>query len=262
MLEISKLSEKYKESSAMRTIDLLKIFLRSLFIESSFNFSHMQNIGFAYALIPLVKRLGGGRKRTARILERHVQLFNSHPYMTGAIIGSVVKLEEECPGGDCPEAVTLKKSIMSPYAAIGDPFFWGALRPLSLIVGVIIAVKGFIVAPIVSIVIYNAIHLWVRIKGFIEGYRNGRGAIEFLKTMNLPDMSRKIRWASLFLLALLTVTLMIILPFPGVKSFGFWGSILVLVAILLFSWLMEKGLSPFVLLYGSTVVIMVAVIII
>lgn len=253
MLEKSNFSEKYKESNVMRTIDLVKIFLRSLSIESSFNFSHMQNVGFAYSLIPLMKRLGGERKSIAPILQRHVQLFNTHPYMTGAIIGSVARLEEGCSGDDCPEAVLLKESVMSPYAAMGDPFFWGALRPLTLIVGVIMALKGLIVAPIVSIVLYNSIHLWVRVKGFIEGYRDGRGAIDFLKTLNMPDMSRNIRWASLFLLALLAIIITMLQSFPGVESFGVWRSVAVLVVILVFSWLMEKGLSPLILLYGSTV---------
>jgi len=239
----------------MRTIDLIKIFLRSLSIESSFNYSHMQNIGFAYSLIPLVRRLGGGRERTAGILQRHVRLFNTHPYMTGAIIGSVARIEAACPAEDCPEAVALKESVMSPYAAMADPFFWGALRPLSLIVGVIMAVKGLVAAPIVSIVLYNAIHLWVRIKGFIEGYRHGRGAIDFIKTLNMPDMSRRIRWASLLLLALLATIVTTLQPLPGVESLGLLGLLPVLGVMLLFAWLVEKGVSPLMLLYGSTVIL-------
>ncbi len=238
----------------MRTIDLVKIFFRSLSIGSSFNFSHMQNIGFAYSLIPLVKRLGGDRKGAAQILERHIQFFNSHPYMAGPIIGSVVKLEENCKGGDCPEAVKLKKNLMSPYAAMGDPFFWGALKPLSLIVGVIIAIKGLILAPLVSIMIYNSVHIWVRLKGFVEGYRDGRGAIDFLKTINMPNISRKIRWVSVFLLSLLTTVILAVRPVPGVEDLGFFGSLPVLVAIIVCSWAIGKGVSPLTILYGSSVV--------
>jgi len=241
----------------MRTIDFAKIFFRSLSIESSFNFSRMQNIGLAYSLIPLVKRLGGDRKVAARILERHIQFFNSHPYMTGPIIGSVVRLEENCKGGDCPEAVKLKKSLMSPYAAMGDPFFWGALKPLSLIVGVIIAIKGLILAPLVSILIYNSIHIWVRLKGFVEGYRDGRGAIDFLKTINMPEISGKIRWASVLLLSLLTAVILAVRPVPGVEDLGFFGSLLVLVAIIICSRAIEKGVSPLAILYGSAVVFLI-----
>ena len=62
----------------------------------------------------------------------HLQMFNTHPYLTAAVIGSVVRLEED---GDKLEADHLKKAVMGPYAAIGDSFFWGRcghFRPLAL----------------------------------------------------------------------------------------------------------------------------------
>lgn len=257
VLEILRFIEKYKESNLMRVIDLARIFFRSLSIAASFNFSNMQNVGFAYSLIPLVKKMGGERKMVAQILERHIQFFNSHPHMTGPIIGSVVRLEENCKGGDCPEAVKLKKSLMSPYAAMGDPFFWGALKPLSLIVGVIIAIKGLILAPLVSILIYNSISIWVRLKGFVEGYRDGRGAIDYIKTINMPKISRKIRWVSVFLLSLLSAVILAVQPIPGLEDFSYLGSLMVLVSIIICSWAIGKGVSPFSIIYGSSVLFLI-----
>ena len=244
----------------MRAIDLARIFFRSLSIGASFNYSRMQNIGFAYSLIPLVKRMGGDIKGTAEILERHIQIFYSHPYMTGPIIGSVVRLEESCKGADCSEVIKLKKSLMAPYAAIGDPFFWGALKPLSVIVGVIMAIKGMLLAPLIAILIYNFISIWVRLKGFVEGYRDGRGAVDYLKTINMPKISREIRWVSVFLLALLSAVMLAVQSVPGVEKFGYVGGLLVLVAIIICSWVIQKGISPLVIIYGSLILFFVIII--
>lgn len=241
----------------MRAIDLARIFFRSLSIGASFNFSRMQNIGFAYSLIPLVNRMAGDIKGTAEILERHIQIFYSHPYMTGPIIGSVVRLEEGCKGADCSEAIKLKKSLMAPYAAIGDPFFWGALKPLSVIMGVIMAINGLILAPLISILIYNFISIWVRLRGFVEGYKDGRGAVDYLKTVNMPKTSKEIRWVSVFLLSLLSVVLLAVQPVPGVDKFGCVGRLMVLVAMIICSWVIQKGVSPLTIIYGLSVLFFV-----
>lgn len=242
-------SEKLRK---MGTKDLLKIFLRSLSIQSSWNFSRMQNVGFAFSLIPLIRKMGVNRQRTAGILTRHISLFNSHPYLTGPIIGSVTRLEEEsCEVADCPEAARLKNTLMAPYAALGVPFFWGALRPSFVIAGIITALEGSLLAPLFFMFLYNCVHVWVRCKGFIEGYRDGKGAIEFLRGINMPQKTRMIKWVSLVLLALLAA---IVLAIPSFSILGISRIIavpLVLISILLCGFIVKKGVSPLVLLYGT-----------
>jgi PTS system mannose-specific IID component len=234
------------------TRNLMEIFLRSLSIYSSWSYSGMQNIGFAYSLIPLIKKMGADKKRAANILKRHAQLFNTHPYLATPIIGSVVRLEEEsCESDDCPEAVNLKKTLMAPYAALGDPFFWGALRPSLAIVGTILALRGLLVAPLVFLLMYNSVHLWIRVKGFIEAYRDGKGAVDFLRGINMPERTKRIKWFSVVLLAILTVTVIKIPSFSILGIPGIFAAFLVLVSILFFYWLIRKGVSPLIILYGS-----------
>ncbi|MEN6463616.1 MAG: PTS system mannose/fructose/sorbose family transporter subunit IID, partial [Syntrophaceae bacterium] len=169
--------------------ELWNVYVRSLSIHSSRNFWRMQNLGFAFSIAPVLKKLAENKEQAAKMLERHLQLFSTNPYMSGPIIGSVIKLEEELDrGGDCPDADQLKKTLMAPYAAMGDSLFWGSLKPFASAMGVLGALKGFLGAPLVVLFIFNPVPFWVSIRGFFEGYRRGKDGIEFLRTANLPRM--------------------------------------------------------------------------
>jgi len=236
--------------------DLIEIFLRSLFVQSSWNFRRMQDVGFAYSLIPLARRFGDNKERISGVLTRHVQSFSSHPYLTGAIIGSVAKLEEASEGDNCPEALRLKETLMAPYAAIGDPFFWGGLKPLSSVAGVILALEGLLVAPLFFLLMYNSIHLWVRLRGFIEGYIDGKGGIGFLSAIDLPGKTRMLKWVTTFFLALLCAVFVNssfpLADFPwGVAVGGTFA------LILLCFWLLGRGISSLVVLYGAVALLFV-----
>jgi PTS system mannose-specific IID component len=222
----------------------------------------MQNLGFAYSLIPLVKSLGDDQGQKQRLLSRHMQFFNSHPYMTSPILGSVVQIEEtnlkNVSHGISEEALTLKNTLSGPYAAIGDSFFLGAYRPLSALVGVFFAIEECFAAPLLTCVMYNTVHLWIRWKGFFEGYRLGKQGIDFVRYLDLPKKSGKIRWVSLFFLALIAVLLSSkgIVPVP---FFFFWVQMILkiggLLCILLCFWGINKGISPVHILYGMAIII-------
>ena len=234
----------------MKKSDLAGIFLRSLSIQSSWSFRGMQDVGFAYSLIPLVSS-GKGKKWISGILARHMRPFSSHPYLTGAIIASVVRLEEESSGSSGPpEAIRRKEALMAPYAAVGDPFFWGGLRPFSSVAGVILALEGLVIAPLFFLLVYNSIHMWIRLKGFIEGYQDGKGGIGFLGRIALPYKTRRLKWVTTFSLALLgAVFLDSYFPLANLT----WGVALggTLALILLCSWLVSRGISSLAVLYGA-----------
>jgi PTS system mannose-specific IID component len=212
----------------------------------------MQNVGFAFSLIPLIRKIGVDKQRRAGILTRHVSLFNSHPYLTGPIIGSVTRLEEDsCKDIDCPEAVSLKKTLMAPYGALGVPFFWGALRPSFVIAGVITALEGYLLAPLFFMLLYNCVHVWVRLKGFIEGYRDGKGAIEFLRGIDMPQKTQMIKWFSLVSLSLLAVIVLAMPSFSVLEIPGIIAVPPILISILLCRFIIKKGISPLVVLYGT-----------
>ena len=108
----------------MKRTTLIRIFLRSFFIQATLNFRRMQNLGFAMAIIPLIRELRLQQRDSERMLTMHLQMFNTNPYFSASVIGSVVRLEEEHAGkGDASDIPAIKQSLMGSYAAIGDIFF-------------------------------------------------------------------------------------------------------------------------------------------
>ena len=239
----------------MKRSTLFSIFMRSLTIQVSFNFRRMQNLGFAFAMFPLIAEQRKDRREMEVFLARHLQMFNTHPYLVSSVIGSVARIEEEA---STPEsAEDLKNALMGPYAAIGDSFFWGALRSFSAVGAVILALAGILLAPLAFLLLYTPAHLWVRVKGFLEGYRCGRNGIAFIRALDLPKESVKLRYLSLILIGLLAAvavdTTCRSWNFPPGIPGGTAGFVLLL---LVFAGV-HHGVSSLKILYGMSLLCMV-----
>jgi PTS system mannose-specific IID component len=146
---------------------------------------------------------------------------------------------------------TFKVGLMGSLGAIGDSFFWGALRPFAGIAAVCLAIAGFFLAPLMLLVLYNPVHLWVRIRGFITGWRQGQNAIDFIRRLDLPEMSRRIRWGSTILLAVAAYLASTAGPFHDLLQPGLPGQVGGLLVVLASLLAVRKGISPLAILYGS-----------
>jgi PTS system mannose-specific IID component len=236
----------------------LKIFLSSLLIQSSFNYRGMQNLGFTFSLLPLARMLTGDKKRVAALLTRHLQMFNTHPYLSAPIIGSVVRMEEEDKETDKSgaAAVNLKNALMGPYAAIGDSFFWGALKPLAAVFSVLLALQQYLLAPLALLLIYNPAHLWVRIRGFMEGYHRGKEGIYFIRYLELPRLTGWVRWFSLAGLGAIAALSSQSIHAPSLgRGIGLLTPVAFLSLIILFYWGMRNGVSQVMIIYGLVLII-------
>ena len=242
----------------MKRESLIKIFLRSFFIHTTLNFRRMQNLGFAYSIIPLLRerKLSGGDEK--EMLTRHLQMFNTHPYLSAPLIGSIIRMEEERQAGDDAAVIVMvKQSLMSPYAAIGDTFFWGVLRPCAGIIAVSLAGLGYLFAPLAFIIFYTPAHVWVRLKGFMEGYRWGKQGIEFIRKIDLPSIGARVRWLSLVVLSGCGTWLLQ----EGHSVFAGTHRLVVAMAMLVIIlscwWLIKKGVSQIYILYGAALLFMI-----
>lgn len=239
----------------MKKTTLMRIFLRSFFIQTTLNFRRMQNLGFTMSIIPFIRELRLQQKDSERMLNMHLQLFNTNPYFSASVIGSVVRLEEEQAGkGDALDIPPIKQSLMGSYAAIGDIFFWGALRPFASIFTVILAYMGLILAPVAFLLIYTPAHFWIRLKGFIEGYRQGKKGFEFIRSLDLPRVAVKIRWLSLIILAGAVIWLSNYGNWPFIKTHGVIIKLTAMAVILLCLLLIKKGISQIYIIYGAIVI--------
>ena len=238
----------------MKKTTLVKIFLRSFFIQTTLNFRRMQNLGFTMAIIPLIRELRLQQRNSERMLTMHLQMFNTNPYFSASVIGSVVRLEEEQAGGEALDIPPLKQSLMGSYAAIGDIFFWGALRPFASIFAVILSYMGLVLAPVAFLLIYTPAHFWIRLKGFIEGYRQGKKGFEFIRSLDLPSVAVKIRWLSLIVLAGAVIWLSCYGNWPFIKTYSVIMKLTAMAFVLLCLLLIKKGISQNYIIYGAVVI--------
>ena len=210
-------------------------------------------------MMPLARGRKTDPESASAMLTRHLQMFNTHPYLTAPVIGSVVRMEEESTSGQDAKAVlSVKQGLMGPYAAIGDTFFWGALRPCAGIAAAAAAFQGWIIAPLIFLLVYTPFHACVRFGGFIEGYRKGKLGIEFIRKLNLPRLGVWVRWLSVALLAASSVWL-----FHPANYFALINirAVIIqtaaLVVILACVLMIRKGISQTYILYAAVVLFLI-----
>ncbi len=155
----------------------------------------MQNLGFAYAIDPALRRLYADPGEHGEALRRHLGTFNCHPYTAAAIVGGAIHHEERVAAGGEPPAAPLayKQVLQGPLAAVGDGFFWAGLRPFF---GALAAVGTLLVgwpALVASILVYNLLHFWLRWSLFTAGYRTGDEVVVRLAALSLPAWAARLR---------------------------------------------------------------------
>jgi len=174
---------------------LRRVFWRCLFLQAAWNRRGMQNLGFAYAIDPALRRLYADPGKRSEALRRHLATFNCHPYTAAAIVGGAIHHEERVAAGEEPPGAPLayKQVLQGPLAAVGDSFFWAGLRPFF---GALAAVGTLALgwpALVAALLLYNALHLWLRWSLFRAGYRAGDEVVVRLAALSLPTWTARLR---------------------------------------------------------------------
>ena len=158
---------------------LARAFFRSLFLQAAWNPRGMQNVGFADAIAPALEELYPDPAERAKAAARHLEFFNCHPYLAAAILGGAIRLEERVAAGEAPpESVSRFKTTLPPFAALGDGFFWLALRPVAALAAAVTEPFLGLGCVLVFLGLYNAVHLPVRVWLFATGYSRGEGVVD------------------------------------------------------------------------------------
>ena len=138
----------------------MQVAWRSTFLQGSWNYERMQNGGFCYAMIPAIKALYKNKEDQVAALKRHLEFFNTHPYMASPIIGVTLAHEEDGAHGSNVDDQTIngvKVGMMGPLAGVGDPVFWFTLRPMLGALGASLAMSGNVLGPIIFFLAWNII---------------------------------------------------------------------------------------------------------
>ena len=133
---------------------------RSTFLQGSWNYERMQNGGFVFAMIPAIKKLYSTKEEQSAALKRHLEFFNTHPYVASPVIGVTLALGEDRANGtevDNAAIQGVKVGMMGPLAGVGDPVFWFTVRPILGALGASLAMSGNILGPILFFVLWNVI---------------------------------------------------------------------------------------------------------
>lgn len=138
--------------------DRWDVMWHSQFLQGSWNYERMQNGGWAYSMIPALRKLYPKKEDMAAALQRHLVFFNTHPYLASPIIGVTLALEEDKANGvevDDEAIQGVKVGMMGPLAGVGDPVFWYTVRPILGALGASMAINGNILGPILFFILWN-----------------------------------------------------------------------------------------------------------
>ena len=187
---------------------LMESFVRSFAIQGSWNYRTMIGSGFAFALVPFLRHSGLTGEELAGATRRHLEFFNTHPYLSGIALGAVARMESE--NVDHQTIHRFKEAIQGSLGGLGDTLVWGAWLPATLLLALALAWAG---APPWVVVflflgLYNAGHLAIRWWGFRIGLEEGRDVAARLSEAGLSLIAERIFSAASLLLGILVGGLM------------------------------------------------------
>ncbi|SEI53737.1 PTS system, mannose-specific IID component [Dyadobacter sp. SG02] len=178
------------KSSLLTQGDIRSLFVRSMALEANFNFETWQNTGFAFTMIPVLKRLYKTKEAMSGALKRHLQFFNTAPHGSTLIIGIAAAMEEQNAREhdfDEESINSVKTGLMGPLAGVFDSLFWGTIKVIAAGIGTSLALQGSALGPLLFLVIFNVPHLILRYKLTFVGYETGTRFLQDLSKTNVMD---------------------------------------------------------------------------
>ena len=183
-----------EERSSVRlvqTTDLKGIYHRSYFYSACLNYERYQGLGYAYCMLPVLKKLYKKEEDLKEAVSRNTEFFNTHLWMVDLILGITTALEEErAQGNDMITNETIsatKAALMGPTAGFGDSFFKGVVVTISGAFAASLAIDGNPIAPFVFIIPCLIVMIVTRYYGVMLGYKYGTQLIVKMRKSNIID---------------------------------------------------------------------------
>lgn len=223
----------------IRKLDLLKVLLRSFYLQSTWNSERLLGLGFCFCLIPIARRLFNSKEELIDFLQRHLDFFNSHPYMATYALGAIADIEEQAhikKWKDKRPITIFKTRVIGPLGALGDTLFWQIIRPASGLLGIVLLLFIGIWGAVVYLIVYNSAHFCVRIKGLIDSYSKG---FDIVRDLSLRRTQKWFRILKYIFASFLGVELVVI-----IKNFVYepssWKGLIVFIISTVISFLLVR----------------------
>ena len=160
--------------------DLMKAFWRYVFFfQCGWNYERMQSVGYAYSILPIIKKTRPGEEEFKEAFLTNLNFFNTNP-VVGAplIIGAHAALEEAGASFDTTEG--LKVGLMGPLAGVGDTVVWALYNSVIFTIGGSMALSGSAFGPILVMLLVFFPYMAVRYWQFMWAYRQGTNLMQSL----------------------------------------------------------------------------------
>ena len=125
-------------------------------------------------MVPVFKQIYQDEETICRNLERHMNLYNTHPGASALIFGADVALES---AGQAETGDSLKVALMGPLAGIGDTIQGVLVTPAFNIIAASLAAEGKYLSILVSTLPLLVLFV-IRWPLFNYGYKQGVHIIE------------------------------------------------------------------------------------
>ncbi len=172
-------NQQTKQTKALTKRDLTKLGLRSILLQSAFNYERMQAAGWLLAMLPALRKIYKNDKEgLSNAMKDNLEFINTNCHTSPFLMGLLLSLEE---GKESRSTIKgLKVALFGPLAGIGDAIFWFTILPILAGITASFAKQGSLIGPIVFFLAYVAIFLcrifWARI-----GYSLGTRAISKIR---------------------------------------------------------------------------------
>lgn len=248
----------------------INTFIRSWWLLGSFNYERMQAIGFCVAMMPAIKKFWPNKEDRVAALQRHLEFFNTQPWIGSTCIGVTAAMEEQRARGEDIDDATIsavKIGLMGPLAGVGDPIYWGTARPVLAALGASFALSRNFLGPLIFFVGMSLIRLGTRWYTQKLGYERGTELMADVGGNQLRKITQGATILGLFVMGAL-VSRWTSIKFPAIVSQYTDSSgkeVVTTVQTILDSllpgaaalgltflcmWLLRKGINPIWLIFG------------
>jgi mannose/fructose/N-acetylgalactosamine-specific phosphotransferase system component IID len=171
---------------------LMHVGFRLSLLQSTWFEGGMQSIGLAYCLIPGLRVLYPDPEEMQQAVRRYEHPFNTHPFLVGFIAGALLRMEEQKRSTD--DISCFSANAMGLLGAFGDAFFRSAVPSFVTVIACLAAILGGpLCGCITLLVLFNGVHLAVRLGGVSIGYREGCDVLLSVARWLNADRTRRIK---------------------------------------------------------------------
>lgn len=153
----------------------LSMLVRLFAIQGSWNYESLLGNGIGFCMEPALRRLPGGQHSPEfkAALARQSKYFNAHPYFAAVAVGALARVELD--GEPADRIERFRAALPGPLGSVGDRLIWAGWLPFCSVVA--LAVFGLGGGPYAVVgtflLLYNIVHVGVRLWGLHTGWRHG-----------------------------------------------------------------------------------------